>query len=99
MPDNEGKLNEEERIKIVNWLNSHSGGLIYCTICKQTNWAITEHLVRLSIHTPQGLIIGGPTYPCFQLLCTNCGAIQLINAVKTGIILQSPPDKKEVPNG
>ncbi|MGA2063044.1 MAG: hypothetical protein ABSG67_21440 [Thermoguttaceae bacterium] len=100
MPDKEGKLSADEQQKIIKWIMDHSAGLgINCPICKQKNWGITEHLIYLPIYTPNALTIGGPTYPCVQLICNNCGSVQLINAVHTGVLANSPPDKKEVTNG
>lgn len=100
MPDKEGKLSADEQQKIIKWITDHSAGFgIPCPICKQKNWGITEHLVLFTIHTPNVFTIGGPTYPCIQLLCSNCGSVQLINAIKAGIALPSPPDAKEATNG
>jgi hypothetical protein len=32
------------------------------------------------------MIIGGPTYPHFMLVCNNCGNVQFINAVAAGVL-------------
>lgn len=98
MPDKDGKLSPEEQQKIIDWIQKHSLGLLSCHLCKQTNWGITEHLIYLPVYTPNALMIGGPTYPCIQLICNNCRSIQFINAMQV-ILSPSPPDKKEASNG
>ena len=105
MPDTEGRLSYEERQKVNQWLVSHGHGPFLCPLCKQQNWGLADHVVNLMVYRPREFVIGGPTYPCVQLICNECCSVQLLNAVRMGLVKEPPPldnlpaEKKEVGNG
>ena len=73
MPQGDGKLTKEDRIKITEWINdkSKSGTNLNCPVCTENNWAIGDHILYSSIYTPNNIIIGGAYYPLVFIVCNN----------------------------
>jgi hypothetical protein len=46
MTDDSGKLTEEEKKLIVDWLKSHGQNNIVCPVCGDNNWFIGDHVVQ-----------------------------------------------------
>lgn len=66
-----------------------------CPICGHQQWAIGEHLIRTSIHTPGVTALGGQAYVYAHISCTNCAYTRFFNAVMLGLV----PPAKEVQDG
>lgn len=95
MPDDQGKLSQEELDKIAAWLNKQAPReKAPCTVCGTNDWAILEHLVSPPTFG-KGHILGGASYVFAMLFCSNCGHTVFINATKAGITRSSAEMEKE----
>ncbi len=83
MSDHEGKLTEEEKQKILAWLESHEKQPRVCQLCGSTNWLLAEHVVQPLRYGPQ--IYGGVAYPQIMLISQPCGHTLYVNAVMIGL--------------
>jgi len=71
MADAQGKLTEEEKRKIIAWLEGHEKSEA-CPVCATTKWVVGDHLLSGRTFTQGNLLIGGPSYPQFIVYCANC---------------------------
>src|SRR2546425_13340153 len=86
MPDNDGKLTEEEKQRILNWTKEHWKGQVNCPICASPNWIIGDHVVLpITLGKDSNLMLGGPGYPQVMLVSQPCGYTIFFNAVVIGI--------------
>lgn len=88
MPDSEGKLSEEEKQKVVNWLKEKAPILGMCSLCKKGEWLLSDHTV-VPMLFGQGAVTGGTAYPQVMLICKNCAHTQFLNTVVIGIFQPS----------
>ena len=81
------ELTDEQRQKAVAWLNSKSPLIGKCSICGDRRWGILDDFIQAPVfHPGGGVIIGGKAYPCFGIMCANCGNTHFINALVSGLI-------------
>jgi hypothetical protein len=62
MPDDDGRLTDEERQRALEWLESKQAPVARCPHCVNNSWGIADHFVT----TPRvsgNIIIGGAMYP------------------------------------
>ncbi len=86
MPDDKGLLSAEDAAKCFKWINDHQPGDVTCAICGTTKWSIAAHVVEVRASTRAAVTIGAPTYPLFQMICSNCGHTLFVNAIIAGVI-------------
>ena len=87
MPDSGGKLTQDEKQKIADWLKERSQGANpVCPVCGDPHWFIADHLVQPITYSGGGLSIGGPGYPQAMLVSAKCGYTRFLNAVVIGIV-------------
>ena len=87
MPANDGKLTDEEKLKLKNWVDRQWKGLKECPICRSPQWVIADHLVSPTIFSGGGnLVIGGTAYPLAMIISTPCGHTVFLNAVMAGLV-------------
>lgn len=80
MPDDQGKLSEDDRATVNQWLESRWKDA-RCHVCRENSWTIGGHTVAPLRTTPQGGVgIGGVLYPQVMVICTNCGNTVYFNA-------------------
>ena len=92
MPDKNGVLTPNERQKIQKWMEEKKG-LQDCPSCHQRNFTLGDHLVAPQLFFGDGSVrIGGPSYPMFMAICSNCGYTSFFNSVISGVILDKPKD-------
>ena len=88
MAEDRGKLSEEQKTKIVSWLNqkvkNHN-----CPACGTNSWAIGDHLLSNNPFMGGMLVVGGATYPTAFLVCNNCAYIRQFMAVPMGLLPES----------
>lgn len=91
-----GKLTNEDRKNIEAWLTQRVKHFGSCSICGHSSWTLMDHFVHAPIFYGAGVISGGPAYPCFGLICDNCGKTHFLNAVTSGIVVDEnkKPSKK-----
>lgn len=98
MPDLEGRLSENEKGTIEEWLKERwKQERLACPISGHRDWIIADHLVQMFIHRPKMFAIGGPTYPHALVICSGCGYTVFFNAVMIGLV--PPGSHQESPTG
>ncbi|AMY03179.1 hypothetical protein AB0V79_08550 [Mesorhizobium ciceri] len=93
MPDTEGKMSPEEQKKAIDWLNRKAPNMV-CPACKHSSFAIVEHILTPQIHYGGSIIMGGPNYPQFMVVCNNCSHMLTFSAIASGVIPKDPSDGK-----
>jgi predicted nucleic-acid-binding Zn-ribbon protein len=104
MPKPDGKLDESEVKKVIDWLESHQfeSKTPQCPFCHTDEWGINEYLTNDTVFIPgKSIVVGAPFYPQVTVMCRNCGYTMFFNAIAMGIKLDSPKsdDLKEARNG
>src|SRR4051812_32502172 len=100
MPDNDGKLTQQEKKAAVDWLNSHSfslrGG---CPVCGDNKWIIGDHFVTPTVFYQGTLMFGGGSYPQFMVISQTCGYTFYVNALMAKIVSVPviPPPPAQTP--
>ena len=95
MADDDTLLTLEQKNVAIAWLNERGAREPTCPACGQNTWFIGDHLVAAPVYSG-GMIIGGPVYPNFMIICQNCGNTQYFNAVIAKII-ESDKEEEEKP--
>ena len=85
MPDDKGKLTQEERETARKWLKAEWKSWA-CPFSGHTNWELGDTLVQTTAFAGGGLVVGGPVYPMIIIICSGCGNTVLINAIKAGVV-------------
>lgn len=95
-PPRSGELTEEHRQKVAEWFErvrrSNPNGAT-CPICSNKNWTLGGHLIAPPTFHFGAMVLGGPAYPHFMIVCTNCGTTQFVNAVAARLIAPVPADE------
>jgi hypothetical protein len=47
---------------------------------------LADHLVSAPVYSSNGMYLGGPSYPCVMVVCSNCGYTMFHNAVVIGVV-------------
>lgn len=88
MPDNTGKLSQEERSEAISRLNSFDakrGGDLECEVCGNKQWYLSEYLVQAPADTPHGVMGSRMRTPMVMIYCSDCGNSKLFAAKILGI--------------
>jgi len=105
MPDERGFLAQDEKRKVVEFLQSKWGDRARCQGCGESHWGVGDIVVSsVPMSGGGGLVIGGPTYPFVVVFCSNCGQAAFVNAIVCGVLAGDPtpaanPPSKEVSGG
>lgn len=76
--------------QIAAWLNEKwASPSKNCPVCTANNWILGEELVEVRPFQGGGLVVGGPVFPKFMIICSNCGHTLLFNAALAGIEMRS----------
>jgi hypothetical protein len=87
-----GTLTPEQQQKALAWLQARWGLGRGCPFHDTpTNWQIGDSMIQTLPFAGGGVVIGGPTYPLFPVICMTCGHTVFINAVVAGIVEAQPP--------
>ena len=87
MPDEKGRLSEEEKKKVEKWLSAKwRGHPAKCQLCGNQSWRLGEMVIAGIAYTPGRFVMGGPTYPLLPLICSNCSQTVFLNAILCGVI-------------
>ena len=92
MPDDNGKLNDVDKVHVLKWLEEKAGGGGPCPACGKTKWMLMEEMGSVPIYSA-GHSLFGPVYPAIVLTCRHCGNMRLFNAVVIGTI---PPPSADI---
>ena len=85
MPDSTGKLSDDEKAAVVQWLQNKTK-FHQCPSCGANNWSIGDHLVNITPYTGGSLIVGGMTYPVALIVCNVCAYVRQYMAVPMGLL-------------
>jgi predicted nucleic-acid-binding Zn-ribbon protein len=85
MPDNQGRLSQEEKRKAQAWLQQNWKNWV-CPYSGHRNWELGDIVVQGTPFIGGGLSVGGPVYPLLVITCSGCGNTVFINAIKAGIV-------------
>ena len=89
MPDEKGKLSQEEADKIIAEINKRlDGKKLKCEVCNTSDWSAQD-----LITTPVSLGAGGRVnvvgsigaFPDFRLICRKCTNTKIFNLVMLGL--------------
>lgn len=87
MPDKEGKLTDNDKVKIREWMSNRWTAGPNCIVCGEKNWTVAEHMVTpLRIGDEGGVRLGGNTYPNIMIVCMNCAYVLAFNAPLMGVV-------------
>ena len=97
MPDEFGKLTQEEKDKLATRLTELGKlGNPQCPICGGAEWLIGDHLVMPStMGKGGGVVFGGFGYPHVMLISQGCGYTRFVNAVIAGVLPPKPSEEKK----
>lgn len=93
MPDNHGLLSDEEKTKIVQWINSKAKNHV-CPSCGSNSWALADHVLNFPVFAGGTIVIGGTNYPAVLLACNTCAFVRHYMLVPMGVL--PPPIEAEV---
>ena len=91
MPDENGKLSQEERDAANKWIRERVKSP--CAACGHAYWAVGSYVVSLSADT-KNFLGTKKHYPALVTVCAECGHFRLHSAVLAGII-ERDKDKQE----
>jgi len=86
--------NKIDSNKFAEHLNKKWKGEIFCPVCKENNWAISDSISELREFNQGAFILGGPIIPLASITCNNCGYSMHFNALKAGLISPEPNIEK-----
>ena len=84
---------QEQRDKAAVWVNEKwTASDKTCPICGTNKWTVTEP-AALQPYQNGSLVLGGPVFPVFLVICSNCAYTISFNAAATGVLEQiiDPP--------
>lgn len=93
MAETKINLSEEDKKKIIAWLDSKWKGH-KCDVCGTNNWALLEHLLIAPIYTEGSYLMAGPVYPQAVCVCHNCAQTKFFNAAMIGLDATAPKQQK-----
>ena len=98
MPDDQGKLSEEESAAAREWIGERAK--LPCAVCGDTRWGVGEYVVTLSANA-KNFLGTKRQYPALVVICVNCAHIRLHSALLAGIVKKDKdgPEKKEANDG
>ena len=91
-----GSLSQDDKEKIVQWVNQKMEGTvgIICSICHNKTWTIGDDLVVPPVFKGGDTHIGGRVYPQAMLICNKCAHTIFINAVRIGLMESGTAEEK-----
>jgi hypothetical protein len=87
-----GKLNQEQKDRVIDWFNKKwTARSKDCPICTTNGWELSEYVVQPVTQSPVGQMnLGGaPAYPAVLLICKTCGYTMAFNAVMIGLFAKT----------
>jgi len=86
MADSNGKLSDQDRLRIHDWLSSRNINR-KCPECRK-GWRLPNpYLMFFSSAEPLVVQPGSVTHPVVLLHCLTCGHTSLFSAVQMGIVM------------
>lgn len=98
MAEGEYKLTQDQRNQIAEFLTGR-GANRPCPACGTNHWTVGEHVIRGELFTPEGVFLGGPSYPWVFVVCDNCFFVRPHLAIPLGIVEQTKEPVTEKADG
>ena len=95
MPDEHGKLTEQEIDTAIRWLREKASE--ECSSCGEKSWTVAQHVVVLRAET-QSILAEHTYYPALLAICKHCARFQLHGAIRAGIEPFRADAEKEADN-
>lgn len=87
----DSQLTDAQRQQAMEWLNSKTSLLGKCPLCGDRGWAILADFLKVTSFSASSLTgFGDVAYPCFGVICNNCGNTHFVNAIKAGLLGADP---------
>jgi|SRR5215831_6240134 len=98
MPGEDGKLTQEDKNKVIEYLKTRWKAPQACPICGESQWFVADHLVTPTIMGPgASFLLGGVAYPLVMLVSTPCGYTRFLNAMQIpGLVPPTPSESSPV---
>ena len=80
MPDEKGKLSDEEKDRLAKFLNEKSRTA--CPHCGHTKASLLDHVISVSVNLP--FMLQGPRYTAIATACQNCHYLKIFAADQMG---------------
>lgn len=85
IPDDHGKLTDEDQVKVKAWWDAHWTRVVACPVCGSTDWSTGSHLVSISRMAADAFTPGTLTFPHVMVVSDVCGYTLFFNATMMGI--------------
>ena len=85
MADKQGKLSQEEKQRIRDWLVAREAKQP-CPICGHNQWAIGDTLALAQQYVREGGLMIGAGYPAAVVLCQRCTFMRWHSAIAIGLV-------------
>ena len=87
MPDEDGKLTDEEKGEVEKWLENRNLLKNQCWACGQSQWDLEEHVITaLRTNKTDVQLTVGASYPAVLITCRECSLMSMFSAKHIGII-------------
>jgi len=93
MPDEDGRLTDEDNGLIERWWAQHSKDPVICPVCKTSGWKIAGHLVNIQTYAAD--VGNTPTHPHIIISCKFCAHSLFFNAVQIGVVAVDMPSDRQ----
>lgn len=94
MPPTQGKLTQEDKAKVVSWLNEKAKSA-HCPVCGVNDWTVGDDLLNGMVFSGGNLIVGGPAYPMAFIVCNNCAYTRQFMAIPIGLLPSEAEGKND----
>ena len=95
MPDEQGKLSDQEYAKAQKWMEKNANNACVCGV---NSWSLAQYVVVQRADTKNLLSVHN-YYPSLLLMCRDCGHFRFYGARKAGITPRtSKTEEKEAQN-
>ena len=86
MPDENGKLSDDEIRKVDEWTAERIPGGALCPFCKKQDWQSGDYLTTPIVTNDKAEKVLGKDFPSLAAVCRNCGFIAHLSARVLGIV-------------
>ena len=85
MPDEDGKLKDEDKEVLDQWIATHPPGGMKCPVCQANQWLLLPQLVAMPPVTQQGsMAAGGKFNYSLEMACGQCAVKVILHARVAG---------------
>lgn len=85
MTDESSHWSREQMQAIHDWLKSKAIIGKLCPMCEVGHLSLAGSPAHLIVGDPNGATLLGSSYPCFVMICHNCGHTLMFNSITAGV--------------